>query len=279
MHLQAKAKINWALEITGTRADGYHLLDGVMQSLALCDELDIFPADTLSLSVDGAPLSQGEDNLVLKAAKALQQHTGCMPGAHIRLQKHIPMGAGLGGGSADCAAALKGLNDLWQLGLSTKTLLDIGVKLGADVPFCTLGTPMRAQGIGEILSPVPCKRTFPLVLLQPCEGLSTKEIFAAYHAENPKGGNVDMVIKALENGDLALMEQSSVNMLEAVSVKKKPELQQAKDALYRCSAAFARMTGSGSVVFGAFETAQQAKEAYNTLSALYQTCILTETTA
>lgn len=279
MHLQAKAKINWALEITGTRADGYHLLDGVMQSLALCDELDISPADTLSLSVDGAPLSEGEDNLVLKAARALQQHTGCMKGAHIRLQKHIPMGAGLGGGSTDCAATLKGLNAFWQLGLSTKTLLDIGVKLGADVPFCLLSTPMRAQSIGELLSPVPCKRTFPLVLLQPCEGLSTKEIFAAYHAENPKGGNVDMVIKALETGDLALMEASAVNMLEAVSVKKKPELQQTKDALYHCGAAFARMTGSGSVVFGAFETAKQAEDAYRTLSSLYPTCILTETTA
>ena len=279
MHLQARAKINWALEITGQRPNGYHLLDGVMQPLSLCDELDILPADTLSLAIDGAPLSNGEDNLVLKAARALQRHAGIKKGAEIRLTKRIPMGAGLGGGSADCAAALKGLNLFWQIGLSMKTLLDIGVKLGADVPFCLLDTPMRAQGIGEILTPVPCKRTFPLLLIQPCEGLSTKEIFTAYHAETPKGGNVDMVIKALETGDLALMEASAVNMLETVSVKKKPELQQAKDALYHCGAAFARMTGSGSVVFGAFETAKQAEDAYHTLSALYPTCILTETTA
>lgn len=277
MHLQARAKINWALEITGTRADGYHLLDGVMQSLALCDEMDISSAQTLSLSVDGAVLSCGEDNLVLKAAKALQQHTGCTLGAHIRLQKRIPMGAGLGGGSADCAAALKGLNAFWQLNLPMDTLLDIGVRLGADVPFCLLDSPMRARGIGEVLTPVACKRTFPLLLIQPCEGLSTKEIFTAYHAENPIGGNVENVIKALETADLSLMEANAVNMLETVSVRKKPELQQAKNALYQNGAAFARMTGSGSVVFGAFETAEQAEKAYQTLSSQYQTCILTET--
>ena len=277
MHLQARAKINWALEITGQRPDGYHLLDGVMQPLSLCDELDILPADTLSLAIDGAPLSNGEDNLVLKAARALQRHAGIENGAEIRLTKRIPMGAGLGGGSADCAAALKGLNLFWQIGLSMKTLLDIGVKLGADVPFCLLDTPMRAQGIGEILTPVPCKRTFPLLLIQPCEGLSTKEIFTASHAQKPKSGSVEQVIRALAEGDLSLMEKNAVNMLESVSIPKKPAISEAKDALYQSGAAFARMTGSGSVVFGAFETKEKADEAFIRLSGQYDTCILTET--
>lgn len=277
MQIQARAKINWALEIRGQRADGYHLLDGVMQPIALCDTLQMEESDTLSLTVEGAALSAGNDNLILKAARALQAYTGTQKGARIHLIKRIPMGAGLGGGSADAACVLRGLNDLWQLHLPMKDLLLIGEKLGADIPFCLLDRPMRAQGIGEILTPVPCLRTFPLVLIQPCEGLSTKEIFEAYHRENPQGGDVENVIRALETGNLALMERSAVNMLQTVSAEKKPAIPAAIDALYHVGAAFARMTGSGSVVFGAFETESAAEKAYRQLQKVYPTCILTET--
>lgn len=277
MQIQARAKINWALEITGQRNDGYHLLDGVMQPLSLCDTLHIAPADGLSLSVEGAALSAGNDNLVLKAAQALQPFAGTQKGAAITLEKRIPMGAGLGGGSADAAAALKGLNAFWNLHLPMETLLEIGVTLGADVPFCLVDAPMRAQGIGEILTPVPCRRTFPLVLIQPCEGLSTKEIFTAYHAQNPRGGSVENVMKALAEGNLAQMEENAVNMLETVSITQKPAIGEAKEALYASGAAFARMTGSGSVVFGAFETLEKARAARLALSGRYATCILTET--
>lgn len=277
MQIQARAKINWALEITGQRNDGYHLLDGVMQPLSLCDTLHIAPADGLSLSVEGAALSAGNDNLVLKAAQALQPFAGTQKGAAITLEKRIPMGAGLGGGSADAAAALKGLNAFWNLHLPMETLLEIGVTLGADVPFCLADAPMRAQGIGEILTPVPCRRTFPLVLIQPCESLSTKEIFTAYHAQNPRGGSVENVMKALAEGNLAQMEENAVNMLETVSITQKPAIGEAKEALYASGAAFARMTGSGSVVFGAFETMEKARAARQALSGRYATCILTET--
>lgn len=277
MQIQARAKINWALEIRGRRSDGYHLLDGVMQPLALSDTLEIEPSETLSLQVAGACLSQGEDNLVLRAARALQNKACCQKGARITLTKRIPMGAGLGGGSADAAAALKGLNTLWDTGLSMEEMLSLGEKLGADVPFCLLDAPMRAQGIGEILTPVPCGRTFPLVLIQPCEGLSTKDIFTAYHHLSPPGGDVEKAVLALAEGNLPLMEQAAVNMLEAVSIPKKPEILAARQALYQAGAAFARMTGSGSVVFGAFETKDAAAAAFDALSRRYATCILTET--
>lgn len=277
MQIKARAKINWALEITGQRQDGYHLLDGVMQPLALSDTLIMEESPSLSLTMEGSPLSAGEDNLILRAARALQAHTGTEKGARLHLVKRIPMGAGLGGGSADAAATLKGLNAFWRLNLPMKTLLEIGVKLGADVPFCLMDSPMRAQGIGEILTPFPCKRTFPLVLIQPCEGLSTKEIFTAYHRQNPQGGNVEEVITALQDGDLARMEQHAVNMLQTVSVEKKPILQTAVSHLYKQGAAFARMTGSGSVVFGAFETDAAADAAFAALSGQYTVCIRTET--
>lgn len=277
MWIEARAKINWALEITGQRADGYHLLDGVMQPIALSDTLLIEDSPTLSLTIKGAALSAGEDNLILRSARALQAYTNTHKGAKIHLMKRIPMGAGLGGGSADAAAVLKGLNIFWQLNLPMETLLSIGVKLGADIPFCLMDAPMRARGIGEILTPVPCLRTFPLLLIQPCEGLSTKEIFTAYHQENPEGGSVEKVMEALKNGDLSLMEKSAVNMLQTVSVRKKPVMQTAIDALYASGASFARMTGSGSVVFGAFENTSAAQHAFDTLKARYPVCILTET--
>lgn len=277
MQIEARAKINWALEITGRRADGYHLLDGVMQPLSLSDTLFMEEANTLSLTIEGAALSAGEDNLVLRSARALQAHTGTNKGAKIHLIKRIPMGAGLGGGSADAAAVLKGLNALWQLNLPMEPLLSIGAELGADIPFCLLNAPMRARGIGEILTPVPCLRTFPLVLIQPCEGLSTKEIFTAYHQETPEGGSVEGVMEALKSGDLSLMETSAVNMLQTVSVRKKPVLQTAIDQLYASGASFARMTGSGSVVFGAFETDEAAQIAHEKLKAAYPLCLLTRT--
>lgn len=277
MQIKARAKINWALEITGQRPDGYHLLDGVMQPIALHDTLTLQQSPALSLTLEGAALSAGEDNLVLRAARALQTAGHTQKGAALHLKKCIPMGAGLGGGSADAAAALKGLNALWQLNLPMDALLEIGQGLGADIPFCLVDAPMRARGIGEILTPAACKRTFPLVLIQPCEGLSTREIFAAYHRENPKGGSVPGVMEALARGDLAQMEQCAVNMLESVSVSKKPILQTALSQLYAQGAAFARMTGSGSVVFGAFETRDAAAAAFQALSRQYETCILTET--
>lgn len=277
MQIQARAKINWALEITGQRSDGYHLLDGVMQPLALCDTLIFERSNALSLHIEGAALSAGDDNLILKAARALQNRCGVKEGAKISLVKRIPMGAGLGGGSTDAAATLKGLNLFWQLHLPMEELLQIGVKLGADVPFCLMDKPMRAQGIGEILTPVCCKLIFPLLLIQPCEGLSTKEIFTAFHQENPEKGNVPGVMEALAEGDLEKMDACAVNMLQEVSARKKPELLTAIDALRSAGAAFARMTGSGSVVFGVYESRKQAEKAYAQLQKMYPVCILTET--
>ena len=155
MEIQARAKINWTLNVTGKREDGYHLLDMLMQPIALHDTLYIEAADGLTLTVECADgLSAGDDNLVLRAARALQAIGGISRGASMRLIKRIPMGAGLGGGSADAAAALKGLNKLWGIGLDLPALCRIGERLGADIPFCLHDAPRRAQGIGENLTPI-----------------------------------------------------------------------------------------------------------------------------
>ncbi len=278
MEIQARAKINWTLNVTGKRQDGYHLLDMLMQPIALHDTLYIEPAETLSLTIEGMDgLSAGEDNLILRAARALQTLCGVSRGAALHLIKRIPMGAGLGGGSADAAAALKGLNKLWGVGLDLPALCRIGEKLGADIPFCLHSAPRRAQGIGEILSPME-SGVFPLILLQPCAALSTKEVFTAYHASDgivPPDN--DKAMEALKTGDLKALRICGGNVLESASIPLRPQIAMAKEALYQSGAAFAQMTGSGSVVFGVYETADEAQRAYDALKAVYFPCILTET--
>ena len=280
MRIQARGKINWTLNIVGVRSDGYHLLDMLMQPIALSDTLTLSPADALSLRIEGADsLSPGPDNLVLRAARALQKAAGVSRGADIILEKRIPMGAGLGGGSADAAAALKGLNQLWGLNLDLEALCRIGVTVGADVPFCLHDAPRRAQGIGEILSPIE-SAVFPLVLIQPCAALSTGTVFAAYHrAPDIQPPDTGLALQALAFCRLDLLKQCAGNVLESASIPLRPEILRAKEVLYRAGAAFAQMTGSGSVVFGAFDSFDSARRAFALCRSQYSTCILTQTEA
>lgn len=276
--MPARAKINWNLDITGQREDGYHLLDSLMQPLALCDYLYIKKDDQLTLEIGGAKqLAADDSNLVMKAARALQQHAGITQGAKMYLEKNIPMGAGLGGGSADAAAALRGLCNLWDLEIEEEELTTIGLSLGADVPFCLLDEPARAQGIGEILTPIPCKKTFPLILIQPCAALSTKEVFTAWHQGEALSSDMGKCMEALAEGDLSLLSAHAKNGLEQVSIPMRPEIDTARQALLNHGAVMARMTGSGSVVFGAFTDEKAARQAHKALLNQYKTCILTET--
>lgn len=277
MEIQARGKINWTLNIVGRRQDGYHLMDMLMQPIALCDTLTILPAEALTLSVDGAAeLSLGPDNLILKTARALQAAFSVSAGARITLKKRIPLGAGLGGGSADAAAALKGLNALWGLGADLAALCRVGAGLGADIPFCLHDAPRRAQGIGEILSPIQ-SHVLPLLLIQPCGALSTREVFAAYHRSDIPAPDTEAAAAVLAAGNLAALKRCAGNVLEAASIPMRPEIAAAKADLYAAGAAFSQMTGSGSVVFGAFETKEKAAQAHDALRLKYDTCILTET--
>lgn len=249
-----------------------------MQPLELSDRLYFEPADDLSLTIDGSPdLVPDDKNLVLRAARALQQYAHVDNGAHITLEKRIPMGAGLGGGSADAAATLKALDEIWDLGLSAEELEKIGLSLGADVPFCLLNAPARAQGIGEILTPVPCKKNFPLVLIQPCAPLSTKAVFEAWHQSPAQPSDMEKCLLALKEGDLQQLADHAQNGLEQVSIPMRPQIKMARQALLDNGAVMARMTGSGSVVFGAFAHHAAARRAWEKLKTAYATCILTET--
>ena len=186
MILEAFAKINWSLDITGVRKDGYHLMDMLMQPVSLSDEITLVPASGLSITTAGWPPSRADKtNLAYRAAAALQEHTGYQGGVQIHVHKQIPVGAGMGGGSADAAAVLYGLNRLWNTGLSSAELEIIGLSLGADVPFCLRGGLTRTGGIGERLESVDCMYSYWLIIIQPCPGLSTGQVFSLWHASDP----------------------------------------------------------------------------------------------
>ena len=282
LSIQARAKINWTLDVVGTLPNGYHDLDMLMQSVTLCDRLTIedAPECTLSVRMQGGYVPADGSNLVLRAARALQEATGEMRGARMTLRKYIPVAAGMGGGSSDAAAALKGLNLLWGLGLPDERLEEIGLTIGADVPFCIRGGLQRAQGVGERLTPLPLKRPLYIVAFQPCRGLSTKEVFTALHEEGIDPADRpdnDAAQRALATGDVRLLGRSMGNVLEPVSRRLRPQLDEAIRAIEASGALGARMTGSGSAVFGVYAHAGACKRAAQLLTQAYPACRMMHT--
>ena len=280
MLIRANAKINWTLDTVGVRADGYHLLDMLMQSISLHDTLTLEPAEDVTFSADGATrVPQDESNLALRAALALRRHAGTAQGAMIHLHKRIPSGAGLGGGSADAAAVLHGLNALWELNLPMETLRQIGLTLGADVPFCLMGGLAHVRGIGEVIEPLPCPRIYHLVIIQPCRGLSTPQVFRTLDGMDISASrpNTPQALSALTGGNLALLADSLGNTLQPVAISMRPQIRQAITTLREHGARAAQMTGSGSAVFGVFATAAAARTAFAALSRRYPPCYLTQT--
>jgi len=274
IELKAFAKINWALWITARRPDGYHELDMLMQRIALCDDLKVEEAEETALYVDGEP-SLDQDNLVLRAAGALREETGVRRGARIFLEKRIPARAGLGGGSADCAAALIALNRLWGLGLSNGHLQAIGLRLGADVPYCLTGGLCRVGGIGEAVQRLPEGPALHLAMARLGDGLSTVDVFRAWDA-TPSYPPADAAgaIDALLSGDFDGLRALAHNALTAPASRLMREIPEKIAALYDAGARYAQMSGSGSTVYGVFERRDEAERAARILG---KNAIVTET--
>ena len=271
--LQARAKINWTLDILERRDDGYHRMDMLMTSVELADELTLEFSDELNLRVAGNENLSGEENLVLQAARALKEETSCTMGANFWLEKHVPVGAGMGGGSADAAAALLGLNRLWETGLSLEQLRAVALRVGADVPFLLRGGLARVGGIGETIEPLPAQPSVPLVLIQPCKALSTREVFQAYDSlSNVSHPNTEEAMTALLKVDLGRLSIFGGNVLQQAAEIGRPQIAEAVAALDACGAAYACMTGSGSAVFGAFHDEGDAREAFRTLGRRWRKC-------
>ena len=263
---RAQAKINWSLDVCAGRDDGYHELDMLMQRVDLSDVLTFERARWLTLTVNGRALPVGGRNLVMQAAQALNQYMGKRCGARISLAKNIPIRAGLGGGSADCAAALIALNRLWDLRLPVDKLLEIGRSLGADVPYCIAGGFAHVRGMGEKISALGQAERFPLVIVHVGRGLSTAAVFVQFdrmgqslHLDN------GALAQAILARDLERIDRLSGNALEAPSIALMPEIGAAMANLRALGACVVRMSGSGSAVFGVFRTAAEAMRAADIL--------------
>lgn len=277
---RAAAKINLYLHVTGKRADGFHLLDSLIVFVDMGDDLEVAPADDLTLVLEGpfgpelGRAGDDQDNLVIRAARLLQEKrrdhpTAGAPGARIRLVKNLPVAAGVGGGSADAAAAIEALSALWNLRLPVPDLMALGLQLGADVPACLAGAPVLVSGIGEGLTPAPMLPDFHVVLVNPGVALSTARVFGAltpgaYGPARP----LDQPVPDMEHLIHELGQRR--NDLEGAAIKLAPEIAQVLQVLEDVPGCrFARMSGSGATCFGIFADAPDAARAAQQIKTAY----------
>ncbi len=261
--VHAQAKINWALDILSRRDDGYHEMDMLMQKIAMSDEIRFETARWTTLSVNGRLIANAGKNLIVRAANLLNEYMGEKRGVRITLAKHIPVRAGLGGGSADCAAALVALNDLWGFKLPVKTLKKLALSLGADVPYCMENDFCRVRGIGEDVQTLENAPKIPLVVACVSPGLSTQAVFANFDeaGDLPLRVPMERLHGYLSSGDFRAADEISGNALERAAIRLLPAVADTIEQMRACGSIYTRMSGSGSAVFGVFETAERAKEA------------------
>jgi 4-diphosphocytidyl-2-C-methyl-D-erythritol kinase len=260
---RAHAKVNLWLNVVGRRGDGYHLLDSLVAFVDLADTVEAQPNDRLSLALAGpesAALAGEGDNLVLKAARLLAGRAGVLPLAALRLVKHIPVAAGLGGGSADAAATLRALADLWRLALPEETLFEIAGALGADVPMCLAGQTALATGIGECLHPAPSLPPLAILLVNPGAALATREVFAA--RRGPFSANRPVQPRWRDAPELVASLADRGNDLTEAAISLQPAVAEVLGFLRQGGEArHAAMSGSGATCYGLYDTIAAARRA------------------
>lgn len=265
--LNAMAKINLGLDVLRRRENGYHDVKMIMQTVDIYDTLEFQKREDhkIVIKVDAMELPTDENNLIYKAAKLLFDQCHVTRGVEITLTKRIPIAAGMAGGSTDAAAALAGLNQLFELGLSKEKLKELGVKIGADVPYCIEGGTALSEGIGEILTKLPDAPDCYVVVAKPQISVSTKYVYENLHANELKHHpDIDGMAEAIRRGDLDGVCERMENVLETVTETKYPVISEIKQLLKDKGAENALMSGSGPTVFAVFKekkTAQAALEA------------------
>ena len=273
VRLRALAKVNYALDVLGLRADGYHEVSTVMQSISLADEVELRRATggfDLSLEPEELRIGAQEQNTTYLAWKALRRLTGRELPVEVTLRKEIPAGAGLGGGSADAAAVLVGLNELFGLGLRVDELRGIGAGIGADVPFCVSGGTALGEGIGEILTPLPSPPAHLLVAAKPLSSADTGKIYRAFDEARTKSArSVEPVVEALRSGSLPAFAATVGNDLASVTMDIVPEVAELEQSLLVSGALGASMSGSGTAVYGIFDDEATARGAQDTVEAFF----------
>ncbi|MBQ9847544.1 MAG: 4-(cytidine 5'-diphospho)-2-C-methyl-D-erythritol kinase [Clostridia bacterium] len=261
MKIKANAKINLTLDILGIREDGYHAIRSVMAPVSLCDELVIEKGNGLSFNCN-IPELCGEDNLCVRAARLFYKQSGLVPSVNIYLEKKVPFPAGLGGGSADAAAVLRSLNELYSRPLEENELFALAASLGSDIPFCLLGAPALCEGRGEALTPISSIYGFEIVIAIGKGRLSTAAVYREYDASGIAPRNdTNRFLAALECGDRSALVASMGNAFEPIADKLCPETKTMREEMLSLGALNARLSGSGPSVFGVFADKETAEKA------------------
>lgn len=264
VHLKAYAKINLGLDVIRKREDNYHEVRMIMQTIDLYDKLTLkkIPEDRIELKTNLSFLPTNENNLVYKAIHLLKEEFHIKEGVSVNLEKHIPVAAGMAGGSTDCAAALKGMNKLFGLKLSDKQLMERGVKLGADVPYCIMGGTALSEGIGEILTPLPNMPDCHVLVVKPTMHVSTKFVYENLKInELPSHPDIDGIIDGIRSKDVGAIAVRLENVLETVTTEEYPVINQIKSLMMDSGALGSLMSGSGPTIFGLFARKDQAEHA------------------
>lgn len=268
MKLRAYAKINLGLDVLRRREDGYHEVRMIMQTIQMYDQLEMEKTEEpgIHLTTNLSFIPTDESNLVYKAAKLLMDQFQVKEGVKIHLNKVIPVAAGMAGGSSDAAATLVGVNKLFQLGLTKKQLMELGVKIGADVPYCVMRGTALAEGIGEKLTPFAPAPNCYVLIGKPGISVSTPFVYKNLKLnEETVHPDIDGMIQALKDGDLYGITDRMGNVLESVTIAAFPEIEAIKDHMKEHGAVNAMMSGSGPTVFGIFDSKEKGEAAYQAL--------------
>lgn len=263
--LKALAKINLGLDVVRRREDGYHEVRMIMQTIHLYDQLELQkieePTILVETNLDFLPVN--ENNLVYQAASLLRENCGIKEGIRIRLKKHIPVAAGMAGGSSDAAAVLYGMNEMFHLKKKRTELMELGVKIGADVPYCLMRGTALAEGIGEKLKSLPPMPKCPVLIAKPGISVSTKFVYENLKLnENTIHPDINAQLAAIRRQDLAAVAANMGNLLETVTIPAYPVIADIRDCMLKEGAINAMMSGSGPTVFGLFPDEETAKQAY-----------------
>ena len=266
--LRAYGKINLGLDVLRKREDGYHEVRMIMQTVGSYDKIDMTCKEEPGITIDTNLyyLPTNENNLVYKAAQLLIEEFGIEKGIHINLRKFIPVSAGMAGGSTDAAAVLFGMNKMFRLGLSREQLMERGLRIGADVPYCVMRGTALSEGIGEILTPLPSLPPCHILIAKPGISVSTKFVYGNLHVKElrpEQHPDIDGMVQAIKNKNLQEIVKNFGNVLETVTIPAYPVIQEIKDAMMKYGAMASLMSGSGPTVFGLFTTQAEAEKAYD----------------
>ena len=279
MREKAYAKVNITLDVVGKREDGYHLLKMIMQNIDIYDVITIEKIESgIEITCNKPYVPTDERNLAYKAAKLFKDTFNITSGVSINIKKNIPVAAGLAGGSTDCAAVLKIMNKLFQVNADNEKLMELGVKLGADVPYCINGGTALCEGIGEILTPLKPFKNHIIVLVKPPFGVSTKDVYKNFDLGRVKNHpETDKVITYMNEDNLYEVAKNMKNLLENVTLKKHKVISSIKSEMEALGAIKAMMSGSGPTVFAFFDDMMKAQRCYDEMKKKYNDTFITRT--